>query len=432
VTKIRQFALFALVATLCASAVGQAPTASELLQKGIYLEETVGNLDEAIRVYKQVVQTVAVSRVNAAQAEYRMGICLQKKGRATEAIATFQKLVREYPEQVEIVAQAREFLPMDSKLLDKNANPCQYLENQMPGDSGDVALREKTIACYWDAQVRAIFSSEKGKELERRRVEHVLWMIQHFPDRDSAGDGPASAMASSENYIRIRHEWMSQVQAHSSDVNVLANAAHFMDSSDVDKAEELASRAHTLDPKNVRAARFLAEVYERKMHRANPELRIQLAQQALQLREQSWNPTEPAPGYSAVRELQQLAKDAFEAGDNTKARKYAEDLSRRDDGDGIHQGNLMLGRLALKNGNVEEAKSRLLAAGKTLGSPSLGSFGPNMMLASELLQRGQREVVIQYFDECEEFWKTGGNKLDEWRQAVRQGRIPNFGANLIY
>jgi hypothetical protein len=69
-------------------------------------------------------------------------------------------------------------------------------------------------------------------------------------------------------------------------------------------------------------------------------------------------------------------------------------------GNAIHNGHVVLGRLALVHGDVESACKELLLAGKTPGSPQLDSFGPNMSLANELLGHGQRGVVIQYFDEC--------------------------------
>src|SRR5258708_19290513 len=92
-------------------------------------------------------------------------------------------------------------------------------------------------------------------------------------------------------------------------------------------------------------------------------------------------------------------------GELDKARSYATDLLakaalpdyfHRNNGDAIHHGNLVLGRFALKSGDVEKAKEYLLKAGQTSGSPVLCSGGPNMMLAKELLESGEREVVIQY------------------------------------
>jgi hypothetical protein len=64
-------------------------------------------------------------------------------------------------------------------------------------------------------------------------------------------------------------------------------------------------------------------------------------------------------------------------------------------GDAVHQGNIVLGRLALRSGEVEEAKRYLLLAGKTPGSTSLASQGPSMALARNLLERGESAAVLQ-------------------------------------
>src|SRR6266700_911055 len=424
--RIKTFVVCLVVASLYAGARGQTPTAYELLQKGIYLEETVGDLEGAMRTYKQVTQMAVESRASAAQAEYRMGVCLQKKGQQAEAINTFRSLIKDYPEQADVVARAKASLPAEPKPVATTANPCQGLEDQIQGNPGETALREKTIDCYFNAQIRAQFSSPSGLELEKARVEHVLWLIQHAPDKKFAHHVPNSSFASAEHYIRVRRAWMNQAQTHPDDANVLASAAQFMDSDDREMAEELASKAHNLAPGNPQVTCILAEVHERTMNQ-QPELKVKMAQQALELREQVWNTTPRQHGKSDVLALQQLARDAFEAGENVKAQKYAEELSRHDDSDAIHHGNLILGRLALKNGNTEEAKKRLLMAGTVSGSPVLGSFGPNMMLAQELLQKGEQEVVLQYFDECQKFWKNDRNQLAKWRQAIHQDRIPNFG-----
>jgi hypothetical protein len=55
-----------------------------------------------------------------------------------------------------------------------------------------------------------------------------------------------------------------------------------------------------------------------------------------------------------------------------------------------------------------------------------------MTLAKDLLERGERDAVLAYFEACRVFWKMGGKSLDTCRQEVEAGRIPNFGANLRY
>lgn len=137
--------------------------------------------------------------------------------------------------------------------------------------------------------------------------------------------------------------------------------------------------------------------------------------------------------------LARMTKAAFAAGDWARARRYAEEALEAArhgifwwTGDAIHQGNLVLGRLALRESNVEAAKHYLLAAGKTPGSGSLSSLGPGMALAKDLLDKGETATVIQYLEECRSFWDGNRGKLAEWLALVRAGLRPDFGANLGY
>lgn len=137
--------------------------------------------------------------------------------------------------------------------------------------------------------------------------------------------------------------------------------------------------------------------------------------------------------------LPRLAKAAFAAGDYTRAAGYAaEALAAARSGvfwwtgDAIHQGNIVLGRLALRKNDIEDARRSLLAAGKTPGSSTLASTGPNMQLAKDLLDRGESAAVIQYLEECGTFWDGNRGKLAEWIALVKAGLKPDFGANLTY
>jgi hypothetical protein len=99
-------------------------------------------------------------------------------------------------------------------------------------------------------------------------------------------------------------------------------------------------------------------------------------------------------------------------------------------GNAVHVGNIVLGRLALDSGDVAEARRLLLEAGKTPGSPQLNSFGPNMMLAKELLTKGEREAVVDYLNLCAKFWLMHDGRLDVWKAAAAKGEMPDFGPSL--
>ena len=55
-----------------------------------------------------------------------------------------------------------------------------------------------------------------------------------------------------------------------------------------------------------------------------------------------------------------------------------------------------------------------------------------MTLAKELLEKGEREVVLTYLQSCAKFWKMGGDQLRSWTATIKGGGIPDFGANLLY
>ena len=115
----------------------------------------------------------------------------------------------------------------------------------------------------------------------------------------------------------------------------------------------------------------------------------------------------------------------------TQAEDYKSDWNY---GNAIHHSNLILGKVALREKKIEEAKIYLLKAGRTSGSSQLKSFGPNMSLAKELLEIGENEIVLEYLDLCKIFWRKIFSwwKIRKWKRVIRKGGIPDFGANLVY
>jgi hypothetical protein len=131
--------------------------------------------------------------------------------------------------------------------------------------------------------------------------------------------------------------------------------------------------------------------------------------------------------------LPRLAKAALAADEMEKAVAYArEGLGPGSDGQSTFDCNMVLGEVALRNGNVAEAAQYLIASGKSSGSPALDSFGPNMSLAKALLEKGEVDVVLKFFDLCKAFWTDHAKLLNGWSETVRKGGAPNFGANLCY
>lgn len=127
-----------------------------------------------------------------------------------------------------------------------------------------------------------------------------------------------------------------------------------------------------------------------------------------------------------------------DAGSLDRAKDFAEELLATAErykndwnyGNAIHKGHLILGRIELRRGDRHAAAKHLLEAGNTPGSPQLNSFGPNMILAKELLEAGEQKAVLQYLELCGGFWKSDFGALEKWKEMISGGKFPNFGANL--
>ena len=145
--------------------------------------------------------------------------------------------------------------------------------------------------------------------------------------------------------------------------------------------------------------------------------------------------------------LRGAAERAFWRGDLDDAEVLARELlalaaryeSDWNYGNGVHHAHTLLGRIELKRNHLGPAIEHLHESAKTRASPQLSSFGPSMILARELLELGETESVLHFFDLCREFWQAPGflairgvHPLEAWRDEVLAGKTPDFGGNLVY
>lgn len=147
------------------------------------------------------------------------------------------------------------------------------------------------------------------------------------------------------------------------------------------------------------------------------------------------NTTDPRHRFYALGDA---AKYCFNTGKFDEAGKHASELLElsqryRSDwnfGNAIHDGNMILGRIAVHDGRIDDAKRFLEAAGSTPGSPQLDTFGPDMSLASDLLDVGEAAAVVFYIDKCRSFWEMHDGKLDFWASELKAGRRPRFARRI--
>lgn len=136
----------------------------------------------------------------------------------------------------------------------------------------------------------------------------------------------------------------------------------------------------------------------------------------------------------------QAGRLAFEAGDFRQARNYLDQeielLPQKVPANVVasmlHRAYTLKGATFLAEGDVRQASETLLSSLNVDPKDSLQTTGPSMMLAKLLLVKGQSAVVLTYLDQCETLgWVEGAAKLSAWKQAIRAGALPNFGANAL-
>ena len=312
----------------------------------------------------------------------------------------------------------------------------KLLEENLKNNPNDVSSRTQLLGYYMHLQP---LHDPSGLEAKRK---HVLWFVQNSPEADVLGDptGMILGIFDPTGYSKVKEAWMTQLERNPKNVTMLGNAANFLSMTEYESAIKLLQRAQSLEPSNPKWAMELGQKY---VHQGLFESKLGSPEGVKQAAGKAFAQFEKAYALEDEREkddlLSDLAKTAFVADQLTNARKYAEIAlqvapSDWNYGNRIHHGNIVLGRIALREDNIDEARTRLIAAGKTPGSPNLDSFGPTMALAKELLEKGERASVLEYFRLCSKFWASeqAKDQLDKWTVLVNGGRVPDFGANLDY
>lgn len=105
-----------------------------------------------------------------------------------------------------------------------------------------------------------------------------------------------------------------------------------------------------------------------------------------------------------------------------------------DGGYALHEAHTLLGRLALKKGNLALAKEHFRQAGQVPPSPRLRALGPNMSLAKDLLEKGDCNDVLDYLQNISKLWNDDLAKKSssEWMSNIVSGQMPDFRGNLFY
>ena len=137
-TIIKLLALLIIMATgITTSSYSQKP--EQLFQQGLIKEEGEGSLQDAIDIYNKVAENTVAERSLRAKAQLHIGMCYEKLG-MKEAQKAYQLLLREYPNQRQEVAIAKERLDEITRNLEKVALKPTFNKIWIPSKPGNGIL----------------------------------------------------------------------------------------------------------------------------------------------------------------------------------------------------------------------------------------------------------------------------------------------------
>jgi WD40 repeat protein len=102
-------------------------SAEAILGKALHQEQVELQYESAIQSFRSVLRAPDVTRPIAARALFRIGNCLMRLGRNSEAQQTYEKLIRDFPDQKDLCANARSMISSLRPAVEISNNPAPVI-----------------------------------------------------------------------------------------------------------------------------------------------------------------------------------------------------------------------------------------------------------------------------------------------------------------
>lgn len=297
----------------------------------------------------------------------------------------------------------------------------KVIQEKLSKRPDDLESRTRLCAYYF-------FASQKNKELRPALRSHILWFIENEPRAELLSEFVArlTPELDPEAYADARKLWTKQLEAFPKDTEVQSNAAKWFLYSDRRLAESILLKIESDRPRYTDWPERLAELYLLDVEATTGEERRSYARKAMEAHQRVYN---LMPEYARTHLHKPIGDAALLCGEIELARRSAEELlkerpPRKPRASEIHEGNILLGQIALTEGNVAAAKTHLSLAAKLKITEEDGWLEPDHKLAADLLEKGERDAVLTYLKDCRVFWKEGRKRTDRWSKLIREGGTP--------
>jgi hypothetical protein len=265
--------------------------------------------------------------------------------------------------------------------------------------------------------------------MDRTRLRnHVLWMIENHPEHPSTAEPSLRDLPDdNDGNAQILELWKAHLESHKDDLPVLKNAEKFFFGKDPAAADELIHRIAEKEPGNREWPNELAQLY--RMFGIPGDNIDDPAKRAVEAYTRVLALTRTPTAREGL--AGDMADAAFKVGDFPGAAELAKIYLHGKDRTAPQRANTILGRVALRSGDMPKARQYLLDSSSPEAAKDISLSGPTMILAKELLEEGEQQAVLQYLENCVTLWPRGEGVLQLWIADIKNGRVPKFG-NLAF
>lgn len=305
-----------------------------------------------------------------------------------------------------------------------SATQAEELEAAVTRDPDDLSSRVRLVG--W-LQTSEVFDHRKRLRL----IDHLLWLIEHKYD-----EGPdfwshlnsGLLMSGKEDQERAIAIWKRHLVAAPGSTPLLESASDFLRFSDPEYSLKLCEQAARISPRDPLWSQKIAYAHLLRTNTRDRELQYSAASSALKYYEQAIGLTrEDAEAYSNLHRY--AAEAAWLVDRNDKATRWANLLLKNARAgewwynNARHEGYTVLGLVALDEGKLDAAgKSLMLSV--DIDTKGTGIFAPSLALAAALLDRGQKDIVIEYLESLREQTKYGRERFGKMIAEIHAGGAP--------
>ncbi len=271
---------------------------------------------------------------------------------------------------------------------------------------------------------------QNDRESDHKRIEHTSWLIDHHPEIDLRPYTSIFLLASDVVLDSLLSKVEAKRKAVPTNTDILRREIDLRYLQDPTTCDELIGHGISLEPENSFWYRRRGELCRDHPGKFSPSHGIDAYSKAC-LRS-----TTLLERVNYASELARLSVSCQPSVAATNAHQVLVDISNLEDESRVlharHYAHIVLGHLSLQAGDVPRAVECLRLASSQNGDAAMRTYGPDLELAAQLVERGQRSAVVDYLTECIRISPGLAPMFREWVRKIESGIAVNLTTKAVY